>query len=105
MEPGLPSGSRGPDPSDPMYTHNPKIGEWWSTRTMEHREFGDEVALEAHSWTYIKPEATLGNPGARPPKLDPKYDYVWEDFRSEQHRRTQEVWFPRRPLDYSVIQQ
>ena len=69
---------------------------------MEHREFGEEIPLEAQRWTWIKPE---NNPGkVRPAALNHDYDYVWEDFRSEQHKRKQEVWWPRPPPEYSVIQ-
>ena len=71
---------------------------------MQHREFGDGVALEAQSWTFIKPENTLGNAKARPAELNPTYDYVWDSFRSEQRKRQQEVGFPRKPPEYSVIQ-
>ena len=74
---------------------------------MEHRNVGDEVGMGAQNWTFIKPEHTPGNfdasPDARPVKLDPKYDWVWENFRSEQHKAQQDAWFPAKPPEYSVI--
>ena len=46
---------------------------------MQHRDFGDEVALEAQSWMLIKPGNTPGNPRARPSELNPTYGYVWDN--------------------------
>ena len=69
---------------------------------MEHRDFGDPVALDAQTWTYISPETTPGNNGVGV-TLDPNYDWVWAEFCSPQHRARQEVWFPKKPPEYSAI--
>ena len=69
--------------------------------------FGGEVGEGAQHWTLITPENTLGNfaasPDARPVKLGPQYDWVWEYFRSEQRKARQDAWFPAKPPEYSVI--
>ena len=74
---------------------------------MEHRDPGDEVEMGAQHWTLINAENTPGNieanPNARPVRLDPRYDWVWQIFRSEQYRAQQEVWFPARPPEYTEI--
>ena len=58
-------------------------------------------------WTLISRENTPGNyaasPDAPPVELDPVYDYLWNYFRSEEHRRQQESWFPAPPPEQSEI--
>ena len=55
----------------------------------------------------ISRENTPGNyaasPDAPPVELDPVYDYLWNYFRSEEHRRQQESWFPAPPPEQSEI--
>ena len=68
---------------------------------MEHREFGEEIPLDAQSWTWIKPE---NNPGkARPAAMDHNFDYVWQSFREAKHESEQQVWWPIPPPEYHVI--
>ena len=87
-----------------MYSQPPtsKTCSWWGN-AMEHRDFGEETPLEHQQWSWISPEYNLGR--ARPIEANPEYFDVGRNFRSIQHEREQQVWWPKPPPTQEVIQE